>query len=309
LNVTIAKLSGLAVSVFAIINPISGAGADARAAERRVEMLRSAAKHRGLTIECRLTARGGHARELAREAAAAGASLVVAWGGDGTINEVGCELLNTSIPLAVVPAGSGNGLAAALALPWRPEAAIAAAFDGRDRNIDAGSIGGRPFFNVAGIGFDAHIARLFGERPKGRRGGLPYVTLSVGEGCRYSASEYTLSLDGQSRRVRALLIAFANGREFGMRTRIAPQAQLDDGLLDAVVIEDRSVTARFLGVPYLAFAAVHRLRGVTVTSIREAVVELDGPIEYHVDGEPDTADGRVEVSIMPGALRVRIPNP
>jgi diacylglycerol kinase family enzyme len=102
-------------------------------------------------------------------------------------------------------------------------------------------------------------------------------------------------------------MAFANGREYGMGARIAPQAQLDDGVLDATVVEDRSVVARFLDAPYLAFAAAHRARGVTVSQIKAAIIEAEGPIDFHVDGEPAVAEGRLEVGIIPGALRVRVP--
>jgi len=295
------------VRVTAILNPLSGAGADSGAAERRLALLRSVARGRNITLDATLTERAGHARDLARAAAASGAALVIAWGGDGTINEVGCALMGTATPLAVVPAGSGNGLASALGLPWQPELALAAAFDGADRTIDAGMLADRPFFNVAGVGFDAHVARLFNERPRGRRGRMPYVTIGVREGCRYCAAEYRLTLDGESTRLPALLITFANGQEFGMGARIAPKAKLDDGLLDVVVIEDRSVVSRFLDVPYLAFAAVHRARGVRMIQVREARIETDGPIEYHVDGEPGVIQGAVDVRIVPGALRVRVP--
>jgi YegS/Rv2252/BmrU family lipid kinase len=296
------------VSIVAIINPISGAGADTTAASRRVAMLRDAAARRGIDLETHLTERRGHARELAAASVASGARLVVAWGGDGTINEVGTALIGTDVALGVVPAGSGNGLAAALALPRDPARAIAAAFDGEVRTIDAGVMAGRPFFNVAGVGFDAHVARLFNERAKGSRGRWPYVAIGVSEGCRYTSAEYLVALDGQARRVRALLIVFANGREFGMGARIAPQAQLDDGLLDATVIEDRAVLARFRDVPYLALAMTHRAPGVTVSRIRSATIETDGPIEFHVDGEPHATDRRLDVSIVPAALRVRVPS-
>lgn len=295
------------MSVIAIINPISGAGADLTAASRRAEMLREAAERRGIALEIHLTERAGHARELATVGVAAGASLVIAWGGDGTINEVGAALIGTEVVLGVVPAGSGNGLAAALALPRVSAAAIDAAFDGPIRTIDAGLMAGRPFFNVAGVGFDAHIARLFNERAKGSRGRWPYVSIGIREGCRYEAADYVVSLDGHARRVRALLIVFANGREFGMGARIAPQAQLDDGLLDATVIEDRSVLARFRDVPYLALAMTHRARGVTVSRIRSATIETAGSIAFHVDGEPHSVDDRLEVTIVPAALRVRVP--
>ncbi len=295
------------MSVIAIVNPISGAGADTTVAARRAAMLREAADRRGIGLDIRFTERAGHARELATAAVASGATLVIAWGGDGTINEVGAALIRTHTVLGVVPAGSGNGLAAALALPRDPTAAISAAFDGEPRTIDAGIMAGRPFFNVAGVGFDAHIARLFNERAAGSRGRWPYVAIGVREGCRYAASEYLVTLNGGARRVRALLIVFANGREFGMGARIAPQAQLDDGLLDATVIEDRSVIARFLDVPYLAFAKTHRARGVTVSRITSATIEAEGPIAFHVDGEPDAIEGRLDVRIVPAALCVRVP--
>ena len=295
------------MGVIAILNPLSGAGADPAIAQQRVALVRSIGEQRNIAVDATLTERAGHARELARRAAASGAPLVIAWGGDGTINGVGCALMGTRTPLGVVPAGSGNGLASALGLPWQPHAALAAAFDGMDKTIDAGMLANRPFFNVAGIGFDAHVARLFNERPRGRRGKMPYVTISVREGCRYAAAEYRLTLDGRTTKLPALLITFANGQEFGMGARIAPKAKLDDGLLDAVVVEDRSVVSRFLDVPYLAFAAVHRARGVRITHIKEARIETDGPIEYHVDGEPGVTEGSVDVRIVPGALRVRVP--
>jgi YegS/Rv2252/BmrU family lipid kinase len=294
------------VRVFAIINPISGAGARRDAAERRASMLREAASRRGLAIDVRVTERAGHARELAADAVASGASLVIAWGGDGTINEVGAALMRTHVALGVVPAGSGNGLAAALGVSRDPAIAIGHALDGATKTIDAGIIAARPFFNIAGIGFDAHIARLFNERTPGRRGGWPYIAIGVREGCRYASGEYRLTLDGHTRTLRALLICFANGREYGLGARIAPAAQLDDGVLDATVVEDRSVVARFLDVPYLALGIPQKARGVTVTRVRRATIESDAPMALHVDGEPAAAEGRVDVEIVPGALTVRV---
>ena len=185
----------------------------------------------------RSTSPNSRTRELAAGRGRRGAALLIAWGGDGTINEAGSALLGTDTTLGIVPAGSGNGLAAALDVPRAPHAALAAAFDGATRAIDAGTIGGRPFFNIAGIGFDARIAKLFNERTGARRGGLPYLLIGVREGCRYRAGEYTVELDGARSRVRALLMP-ANGREVRPGARIAPSA-LDDGLLDATIVEDR----------------------------------------------------------------------
>lgn len=293
------------MSVVAIINPISGTGANLSVRSERVSLVRAEAERRGLRAEIHVTERAGHARELAAASAAAGAGLVIAWGGDGTLNEVGSALLDTQAALGVVPAGSGNGLAAALGVPREPRTALAVAFDGRTRAIDAGLIAGRPFFNIAGVGFDARVAKLFNARG-GRRGGWPYIMIGVREGCRYRGSEYRLELDGERRDVRALLIAFANGREYGVGARIAPMAELDDGWLDAFVVAERAVVARFWHARHLALGTAHLAPRVTARRVRRAVIEAPGAIDFHVDGEPYVADDRIEVSIRPGALKVRV---
>jgi YegS/Rv2252/BmrU family lipid kinase len=297
------------MSIVAIINPISGAGAVPDMAARRVAMVRAEAERRGLRAEIHLTERGGHARELAAASAAAGVELVIVWGGDGTINETGAGLLGSETTIGLVPAGSGNGLAAALGVPRDALAALAAAFDGSTRTIDAGLMAGRPFFNIAGIGFDARIAKLFNERAAGSRGGWPYVVIGVREGCRYRAVDYDLQLDDESRHVRALLIAFANGREYGIGARIAPGAELDDGLLDTAIVGECRVMARFWHARHLAMGTVHLAPNVSTRRLTRAVVERDGPMEFHVDGEHGVAQDRIEVRILPAALKVRAAPP
>lgn len=289
----------------AIINPISGAGADPTVAARRVETLRAEAARRGLSIDIHVTERGGHARQLAAAAVARGAKLLVVWGGDGTINEAGSALLGTSVPLGIVPAGSGNGLAAVLNVPRRSLEAIAVALDAPERTIDAGMMAGRAFFNIAGVGFDARVARLFNERAPGSRGGWPYIVIGVREGCTYCATDYEIELDGTPLRSRALLVSFANGREYGIGARIAPQALIDDGLLEATVVEERRLLSRFWDARHLALGTANRAPGVRVTQVKEAVIRAAGDIDFHVDGEPGAATDQVEVRILPAALRVK----
>jgi diacylglycerol kinase (ATP) len=297
--------SRLIVKVVAIINPISGAGADTHAAERRVALLTAELERRNLHVNIHLTAHAGHAHALGRAAAADLADLVIVWGGDGTVNETGAALLDTRTALGLVPAGSGNGLAAALGTPFEPRAAIAAALEGGVRPIDAGVLAGRPFFNIAGIGVDARIATLFNVRAKGTRGRWPYIVIGVRQGCRYSSLEYEVELDGETRPVRALLIAFANGGEYGNGVRLAAAAQLDDGLLDATVVEDRSVVARFWHARHLAGGSVDRAPRVLVRQVRRAVIRGPCPMEYHVDGEPGISEGPIEVTVRPRALLVK----
>jgi len=293
------------MSIVAIINPISGAGADRDAAARRMALVDAEAKRRGLTADIHLTERAGHARELAASSAASNVDLVIVWGGDGTLNEAGAGLIGSGTTLGLVPAGSGNGLAAALGTPREPLAALALAFDGETRTIDAGMFADRPFFNIAGIGFDARVAALFNARGAGRRGGWPYIVIGVREGCRYSGVQYTIDLDGDRRSVNALLIAFANGREYGIGARIAPLAQLDDGLLDATIVETRPLLTRFWHARHLALGTAHRAPSVQTRQIRRAVVDAPVPMEFHVDGEPGITESPVEVTVLPGALKVR----
>jgi diacylglycerol kinase (ATP) len=291
--------------IHAIINPVSGAGADPDAASRRAAMVKAAADRCGAQVEVRFTERAGHARDLAAAAVAAAASGVVVWGGDGTFNEAGSALVGTSIPIGLVPAGSGNGLAGALGTPREPQHALPVAFTGTPKRIDAGRLGDRFFFNVAGIGFDARVAALFNQRAAGSRGGWPYIVIGVREGCRYCALDYEIRLDDESTRHRALLIVFANGREYGLGARIAPDAKLDDGLLDVLIAEDRGVVARFWSARYFARGIPGRAPRVTTRRIRSAVVEAAGEMEFHVDGEPGRASGRLDVEVLPGALTIR----
>ena len=268
-------------------------------------MVEAAARERGRAVHIACTTRSGHARELSDAAIAAGAESVIVWGGDGTFNETAGALVGSSIPLGLIPAGSGNGLAGALGLPRDPRIALGVAFDGRPRVIDAGLIAGRHFFNIAGIGFDARVATLFNQRGPGARGGWPYIVIGVREGCTYCAIDYDVRLDDEPRKHRALLIAFANGREYGLGARIAPDARLDDGLLDAIIVEERGVIARFWHARHLARGTPQLAPLVTTTRVKRAVIESPGPMEFHVDGEPGTASDRIEVEVIPGALVIR----
>lgn len=295
----------LVVKVVAIINPLSGAGADARAAERRTALLAAEVARRGLQAPIHLTTHAGHAHALARAAVADGADLLIVWGGDGTVNEAGAALVSTSTALGIVPSGSGNGLAASLATPRDPRAAIETALDGAVRAIDTGLLGGRPFFNIAGIGVDARIAARFNVRAQGARGRWPYILIGVREGCRYRGLDYDVELDGERCAMRALLIAFANGAEYGNGVRLSASARLDDGLLEAVLVEDRPVLARFWQARHLARGTADRAPRVLSRRVRRALVRCAGPIEYHVDGEPGTMSGPVEVAVRPGSLRVK----
>ena len=294
-----------AAEIVAIVNPLSGAGATPGVAERRVALLTSRFRSANVAGAVYLTERAHHAGELARAAVAAGARTVIAWGGDGTINEVGAALVGTRTVLAIIPAGSGNGFASEIGVPVVPDAAIDVALHGRDRAIDAGELNGRLFFNIAGIGFDAVVAEQFNLQTLGRRGMRPYVRIGLRETFRYRAIRYRILLNDEELVSHALLIAFANGREYGNRIRLAPHARMDDGKLEAMVVEDRPPLARLWSGRHLALGTADKAPRIITRSIQSARVEADEELLYHVDGEVGRAGSSVTVRILPAALMVR----
>ncbi len=282
-----------------IINPVSGGIAPAAAAAR-AQRAASVLATRGEAGEVCVSQRRGHAHELAAAAVRRGDRLVMAWGGDGTVNEVASALVGSSTALGIIPGGSGNGLARELGLPLTAEAALHAALASSPRVIDAGQLDGRWFFSLAGIGFDAHVAAAF-DRHQGRRGFANYVRITVRELRRYKCATYRVN-GGAG--VRALLVTFANSGQFGNGARIAPDARIDDGQLDLVVFRERSRLSTVLALPALFTGGAASVRGVTIERLTVAVVECDAPMGFHVDGEPCRGGTRLEARIHPGVLRV-----
>jgi diacylglycerol kinase (ATP) len=219
---------------------------------------------------------------------------------------VASTLAGSQTPLGIIPAGSGNGFANELGLPTEPGLAIETALTGRNRTIDGGEFDGRLFFNIAGTGFDACVAEQFNARALGRRGMGPYLQIGLRELFHYRGLRYRVTLDGETLESTALVIAFANGREYGNRIRLAPGARMDDGKLEAILIEDRSPLARLWSCRHLAMGTIDRAPGVLVRGVANATIETDGDIVYHLDGEIGRARGRVDVRVLPGVLTVRV---
>jgi YegS/Rv2252/BmrU family lipid kinase len=291
------------MSVAVIINPISGGG---RSRDGRVRAERAAAALAtdGIDGEIFVTERPGHGHDLARRAVARGVELIVAWGGDGTVNEVASALVRTTATLAIVPSGSGNGLARALGVSNDPARAISEAAGAVPRIIDAGQCDGEWFFSVAGIGFDAHVAACFARAKSGRRGLSTYARITVGELLTYRPASYRI--DGQPTSRPALLVTVANSSQFGNGATIAPRARLDDGLLDVVVFEERSRLATMLSMPRLFTGGVERVRGVSSRQTAGVTIEGADPMTYHLDGEPKTGGARLEFVVVPAVLRVSV---
>jgi len=295
-------------TVAVVINPISGAGRRPDVARQRAELATAFLDSRGIDREVFVTERGGHAHELARAALGRGMSLCIAWGGDGTINEVASALAFGNASLGIIPSGSGNGFSRELGIPFDSRAAFEIALGGHDRVIDAGEIEGRLFFNLAGVGLDARIAHQFAATGLVRRGFRRYLEIASSEIFARSKHEYEIAIDGTLRRSHVLLVAIANGRQYGNGALIAPHARIDDGKLDVVVVDDRSPWAVLRHAPKLFRGRLADVPGVTMTSAARVEITASTPLIYHVDGEPCEGGSVVSARIRPAALRVRVGN-
>lgn len=289
------------MSLAVIINPVSGGGRDhGRDRATRATAVLNAI---GRTADIFVSERRGHARELAAAAVARGATLVCSWGGDGTMNEIGSALVSTPVALALIPSGSGNGLARTLGVSLDPERALVEACRATPRAIDAGQCNGEWFFSVAGVGFDAHVAAGF-DKAGSRRGLSTYVRVAAKELVRYVARSYVV--DGVRTSRPALLVTVANAAQFGNGAWIAPAARVDDGVLDLVIVEERSRLASVCAVPRLFTKSIDRAPGVSMRRVSRVAIEDDDPIPYHLDGEPHAGERRLSVSVHPAVLRISV---
>ena len=287
-----------------IINPAAG-----QHWRRRIggAVLRAEAALRECSIDgvVRVTEQRGSARALARALIAGGATTIVAWGGDGTINEVAAEVVAAGATLGVVPAGSGNGFARGVGLEGRVGAALRTALTGPVRVIDTGEVDGRRFVNVAGIGFDAHMADVFNRLP--RRGASAYFRAGLRELRSYRGETYTVRTSQETFTMPAFLVALANCREYGNAAVIAPRARPDDGLLELVCVPARSLSWLLLRSFRLFAGTIDRLPGIRCVSGATVELTAEHPLTFHVDGEVYAGGTCLRARVIPSSLRVRVP--
>jgi diacylglycerol kinase (ATP) len=284
-----------------VINPISGRRGGASEGQSRAELARRLLRERSLEAEIVLTTAAGDGRRLAAAFVERGFDRVVAWGGDGTVNEVAGPLRRSRTTLGIVPGGSGDGLARSLGLPRGAETALAVALDRPAGAVDVGVIGERHFLNIAGVGFDAMIARTFNQRR--RRGGLGYVTGVFSLLWSYRCETYRLQLGDQSMSADRFLIAFANGREYGNGIVIAPDANPSDGWLDAIAVAGGPPIRQLWRARRIAWRRGQPAEGILRMRLQRATIAADR-LECHTDGETFDATGSIDVSIDPGAIRI-----
>ncbi|MEW6365664.1 MAG: diacylglycerol kinase family protein [Acidobacteriota bacterium] len=250
----------------------------------------------------------GHATQLAAAAAADGFDVVVAYGGDGTVNEVASGLVGTRSALGIIPAGSGNGLARGLGVPLKPRSAVEVLKEGEVREIDVGDVDGAYFFNVFGLGFDACLADRFHRHAGLVRGPLPYFTLGVQAFFQYRAPKVEVDIDGEKLLLAPFALTVANGPQYGVGARIAPGASLSDGYLDLVYIDMLPALRALATLPRLFRGTIGRIKEFHHRRVGRMTLRVPPSTAVQFDGEVrPVATTELHVSVLPAALRVIAP--
>ena len=281
-----------------VVNPISGTHGK-KAILKWIEERIDCSVHEYSIVR---TEYAGHATQIAATAVREGVNMVVAIGGDGTINEIARSLVHTDTALGIIPCGSGNGLARHLRIPMEPKAAIDVINSNHRLCIDYGKINNVPFFCTCGVGFDAFVSLKFAD--SGKRGLLTYLENTLHESLTYQPETYEIENEEGTMKFKAFLIACGNASQYGNNAYIAPHASLTDGLMDVTILEPFTV----LDVPSLSFQLFNKTidQNSRIKTIRAKKIKIhrasDGVL--HFDGDPLMAGKELEVEIIPKGLYV-----
>lgn len=285
-----------------LVSPVSGGGR----AYRGLPGIRAELERLGVAVGDTCHSESPeHAAGFAEEAAGRGSALIVA-GGDGLLRIVAQALAGSAATLGILPGGRGNDFARTLGLPLDPVRACGVIAAGRTRMVDVGEVDGRIFLGVASCGLDSDVNRRANEA-RLIRGRFVYIGALFGGLARWRMATFRLTVDGEEVAYRGYTAAVGNSGRYGGGVRLAPDARVDDGLLDVITIHDAS-RARYLAMLPRAFSGKHvDGRWVQARRCREVRVEADRPFAIYADGDP-IGKTPATVSIRPGALRVFAPS-
>ncbi len=285
-------------NILFIINPISGGKNKAKIPS----LIASYLDHTKYKAELSFTAHIGHAAEIAEEAVAKGYDIIIAVGGDGTINEIAPKVIQSNKVLGIIPFGSGNGLARFLKIPMNAKKAILLINDFNVQIIDTAKLNGRCFFNIGGMGFDAHISMVFAKnKTRGLKG---YMEMFLKEMVSYKSQNYQIEIDGKDYTQKAFAVSIANSAQYGNNVYISPQSSITDGLLDVCIVK---AFPRYK-LPILAYqmvrATTDRSNLVEIIQGKHIIIKREKADAVHLDGEPFLMDEDIEAVIFPLSLSI-----
>lgn len=252
--------------------------------------------------EIAITQYAGHASEIATKAKDDGVDVVVAVGGDGTVNEVARAIVHSNTALGIIPCGSGNGLARHLLLPLNVRKAIDVINRGEVRQLDYGIINDYPFFCTCGMGFDAFVSMKFAEA--GKRGPITYVENVLREGLKYKPETYIIEDENGTLRYKAFLISCANASQYGNNAYIAPQASMSDGLMDVIIMEPFDVfEAPQISIEMFS-KTLDKNSKIKTFRTRHLHIHRDKPGVIHYDGDPVMTGADIDIELKPKGINI-----
>lgn len=252
--------------------------------------------------EIAVTQYAGHASEIAAKAKDDGVDVVVAIGGDGTVNEVARAIVHSSTALGIIPCGSGNGLARHLLLPLNVRKAIDVINRCEVRQLDYGIINDYPFFCTCGMGFDAFVSMKFAEA--GKRGPITYVENVLREGLKYKPETYTIEDESGTLQYKAFLISCANASQYGNNAYIAPQASMSDGLMDVIIMEPFDVfEAPQISIEMFS-KTLDKNSKIKTFRTRHLHIHRDKPGVIHYDGDPVMTGADIDIELKPKGINI-----
>lgn len=252
--------------------------------------------------EIAITQYAGHASEIATKAKDDGVDVVVAVGGDGTVNEVARAIVHSNTALGIIPCGSGNGLARHLLLPLNVRKAIDVINRSEVRQLDYGIINGYHFFCTCGMGFDAFVSMKFAEA--GKRGPITYVENVLREGLKYKPETYTIEDESGTLQYKAFLISCANASQYGNNAYIAPQASMSDGLMDVIIMEPFDVfEAPQISIEMFS-KTLDKNSKIKTFRTRHLHIHRDKPGVIHYDGDPVMTGADIDIELKPKGINI-----
>lgn len=299
---TFAKSLTLKTRIAFIINPISG-GINK---EKLPQYLLSNIDDEKFETKYFFTRSAEHTKELAKQALAEQFDIVVAVGGDGTVNNVAEQLAGNNVPMGIIPKGSGNGLARHLGIPMHSLKALALITGvHKVSKIDTGKVNEHFFVNVAGAGFDAHVSGKFATAD--RRGFWSYTKITLTEFAQYKSRHYQFTIDSKELEDDGFILCVANGSQYGNNAYIAPQAMPDDGWLDVTVLKP----FRIIDVPVIGYhlfaRTLHKTRYVKTYRGKHIIINRPIAELINIDGEPTNCEKDLTISIQPSSLNIIVP--
>ena len=281
-----------------IMNPISGTS-DKKNIPYLIEELLDKEQ---FDYSIRETEYAGHAYEIAKESKGQGIDIVVAIGGDGTVNEVGRALVHSNTALGIIPTGSGNGLARHLLIPMKIKGAIQVLNDCEITDLDYGIINEHPFFCTCGVGFDAFISEKFAEA--GKRGPITYLENILKEGLKYKPETYEIEAENGKIKKKAFLISCANASQYGNNAYIAPQASMSDGMIDVIIMEPfDALEASQISIEMFN-KTLDKNNKIKTFRSKEIKIYRKAPGVIHYDGDPIETGKEIVVTLKEKGIKI-----